>query len=116
MSRAYEMYVSIENVTKEIETEVIDACNDKWNFDDWAVGTPQEEEEDYNVEGWGRGDLSGGEGEEGFAIRLSQAIWEAAGRYLPVSVDATYLESLPYDSYTFDEDDYAEWKKPKVAK
>ncbi len=34
------------------------------------------------------------------------AIWKANGAYCEVSVDATYMESLPYETHSLDEDDY----------
>lgn len=111
MSRAYEMHVTIEDVTKDVEHAVIDACNEQWNFDDWASGVGGEES--YNVEGWGRSRLCGGESEEEFTDRLSFAIWEATGCYLLVRVNATYLEDIPCEVHTRDKDDYNKWKKTK---
>ena len=42
-----------------------------------------------------------------FTERLSLAIWRANGGYCHVSVDATYLENLPYETHALDEADYA---------
>ena len=42
-----------------------------------------------------------------FTERLSLAIWRANGSYCHVSVDATYLENLPYETHALDEADYA---------
>ena len=35
------------------------------------------------------------------------AIWRANGSFCEVVVNATYLEDLPYETYTLDESDYA---------
>jgi hypothetical protein len=35
------------------------------------------------------------------------AIWRANGAYCDVTVDATYLESLPYETHCLSEADYA---------
>ena len=51
--------------------------------------------------------LAGGETEEQFAERLIVAIWKANGSYCTVTVDANCLGSLPYETHTLDEDDYA---------
>ena len=48
-----------------------------------------------------------GRSEEQFTERLSVAIWRANGGYCRVSVDATYLENLPYETHGLDESDYA---------
>jgi hypothetical protein len=50
--------------------------------------------------------LCGGESEEQFTERLSVAIWRANGEFCEVVVNATYLEELPYESHTLDQDDY----------
>jgi hypothetical protein len=34
------------------------------------------------------------------------AIWDANGGFCLVDVRAVYLEELPYESYTYDEDDF----------
>lgn len=39
--------------------------------------------------------------------RLSLAIWRANGAYCDVTVRATYLEELPYETHCLDEADYA---------
>ena len=54
-----------------------------------------------------QGNLCGGESEEEFTERLSLAVWRANGGYCSVTVDATYLENLPYETHTLDEADYA---------
>ena len=50
--------------------------------------------------------LCGGESETDFTERLLLAIWQATGAYCDVAVGATYVESLPYETYTLVEADY----------
>ena len=52
------------------------------------------------------GNLCGGENEHEFADRLARAIWKANGGYCYVAVRATNLENMPYETYSYDEDDY----------
>lgn len=58
------------------------------------------------IEGCQGGYLGCGESEKEFAKRITHFVWEVAGKYLPVSVTATYLEELPYNTYTFNETEY----------
>ena len=50
--------------------------------------------------------LCGGESEEQFTERLSLAVWKANGEFCEVTINATYLENLPYEIHSLDEDDY----------
>lgn len=106
MSRYYEMYVELENVNPERVEAVQDAANAEWPFDDWhAYDAPGDRGAVRSASG--RGNLTGGESEQEFAERLAKVIWRANGGPCLISLDATYLGELPYDSYSFDESDYA---------
>lgn len=113
MSRAYEMHVEIENVSKDTVDTVIDACNDEWPFEEWHEDEESKKSRKGNIrlEAWGQSNLCGGEGEDDFSKRLKASIWKAAGKYVPVTVYATYLEDLPCESYESTEKEYEEWKK-----
>lgn len=50
--------------------------------------------------------LTNGESDGEFAARLTHAIWDATGRYVPVEVEAMYLEPPPMEEFEFDETDY----------
>lgn len=50
--------------------------------------------------------LCSGETEPEFVERLAKVVWEANGGPCAVSVNATYLEDLPAESYSLDESDY----------
>jgi hypothetical protein len=100
MSRAYEMSVTISgHELARIET-IKAAAGEEWPFQDWC-----DNGEDLTASA--EGQLCGGESEEEFTERLSLAIWKANGAYCAVTVDATYLESLPYETHCLDEADYA---------
>lgn len=59
-----------------------------------------------------RGHLTGGESSEEFTERLSQAVWKALGRFVPVEVDATFLDiQPPTDTHRADLDAYQKWKQ-----
>lgn len=113
MSRYYEMHVEIENVSKDTSNEVVDACNEEWPFEEWHENDESEESRKGNLklEAWGKSNLTGGESEADFARRLKANIWKAAGKYVPVTITATYLEDLPYESYSSTEKEYKKWKE-----
>lgn len=52
--------------------------------------------------------LYGGESEQEYATRIIKKLWEKEGRYINFRIQMTYLEDLPYQDYTFDEDEYSE--------
>ena len=61
----------------------------------------------------GEGSLCGGETEEEFTGRIAEAIWDALGYYVSVTVTATYLENLPCESHCREEEEYAGYLKCK---
>lgn len=113
MSRYYEMHVEIENVSKDTTDAVVDACNDEWPFEEWHENEESEKSRkgNFQLEAWGKSNLSGGESEGDFTKRLKAAIWKAAGKYVPVALHATYLEDLPCESCSSTEEEYAKWKE-----
>mgnify|MGYP001570005501 CR=1 FL=1 len=114
MSRMYEMTVEIKNHKTGNLKKIIRACREEWSFEaddfsqektdplkrrcDKLIATAQES-------------LCGGETEQEFADRLARAIWKANGGCCEVSVQAMCLENPPYESYTFDEEDYERMTK-----
>ena len=100
MSRAYEMSVTIAGYDLARIEKIKAAAGEEWPFQDWC-----DSGEDLTASA--EGQLCGGESEEEFTERLSLAIWKANGAYCAVTVDATYLESLPYETHCLDEADYA---------
>jgi predicted ATPase len=101
MSRFYDMTVEVSGHDSAKVSEIQAAAKEQWPFEDWWF---QDEEimqssaQDY---------LCGGLTEEEFTERLGVAIWRANGGFCEVSVDATFLEDLPYEVHTLAENDYA---------
>ena len=100
MSRAYEMSVTIASYDPTRIEKIKAAAGEEWSFLDWYDCG-----EDLTASAEGR--LCGGESEEEFTERLTVAIWKANCAHCEVTVNATYLESLPYETHCLDEADYA---------
>jgi hypothetical protein len=104
MSRFYEMSVEVSGHDRAKVAEIQAAAEQEWEFDDWWFAG---DDDAATMHASGQNSLCGGETEEEFTERLSLAIWRANGGYCHVSVDATYLENLPYETHELDEADYA---------
>jgi hypothetical protein len=97
MSRAYDMYLQVAQFQPERREGIKAAAQEIWDFE-WFCDSP-------TLEGFGESSLCGGETEDQFAQRLAKGIWAANGSFCEIVVNATCMESLPYESYTFDEED-----------
>ena len=106
MSRFYEMSIEVSGYDPAKVAEIQAAAEQEWPFDDWSLSS-DEEQDAATMYASAQDSLCGGETEEQFTERLSVAIWRANGSYCHVSVDATYLEHLPYETHDLDEADYA---------
>jgi hypothetical protein len=99
MGLRYEMGIEIERYSPKCVDAIKAAAENEWPFSKW-----------YGQEGTlnalAEGSLCGGESEKEFTERLSLAIWQANGAYCEVTVNATYLEELPYEIHYINEDDY----------
>jgi hypothetical protein len=107
MSRYYSMSVSISTFQPHRIAAIRAAAQEHWEAleGDWF-------EHSGTLSSTGNGSLCGGDTEEAFAARLTEAIWTANQAYCEVTVDATYLEDLPYERYTFYETDYEAFRSP----
>ena len=107
MSRYYEMTVRVRGVDPLRTTEVKEAAEAQWPFEeeDW-MQLDLTESPPTSFTAQAEGSLCAGESEKEFADRLARAVWEANEGYCEVEVIAVYLEDRPYEAYTFDEDDY----------
>ena len=101
MSRNYTMGVQIEGYRHDNLDAVTKAAQEVWPFRDWWDGNGS-----AHIGASADHQLAGGESEDEFTERLSLAIWKANGAYCEVTVDATYLDELPFESYQLDEDAY----------
>ena len=106
MSSFYEMSVEVSGYDPAKVAEIQAAAEQEWPFDDWWRAG-DENDSAATMHASGLNSLCGGESEEEFTERLSLAIWRANGGYCHVSVDATYLENLPYETHELDEANYA---------
>jgi len=104
MSRFYEMSVEVSGHDPAKSSEIQSAAGQEWPFDDWWFAG---DDDAATMHASGQGSLCGGESEDEFTERLSLAIWRANSAFCRVSVDATYLENLPYETHELDESDYA---------
>ena len=109
MSRLYEMSVSIKDYKAGRLKQITRACCEEWDFDpdDFIRERTDPLKRRYDrLIATAQGDLCGGEQEHEFAKRLAMAIWKANGGFCLVEVRAVCLEELPYERYTYDEDDF----------
>ena len=109
MSRAYEMTVEIKDYKARNLPKIVRACRKEWDFaqDDFIREKTNPLKRRFDkVIATAQGSLCGGEEEHEFANRLVRAVWKANGGYCYVEVHATFVENLPYESYTYDEDDF----------
>ena len=110
MSRFYGMSVRIAGFPSAAIDQMKQAAEGEWPFENWT-GDGQTGE----LSSYAEDKLCGGEEEEAFAERLTLAIWQAAGECCQVTVNATYLDDLPFESYSLDESDYARLIKGQAA-
>lgn len=104
MSRYYEMSVEVSGHASAKADAIQAAAEQEWPFGDWWIAG---NDDAATMHATGQSSLCGGESEEEFTERLALAIWRANGAFCRVSVDATYLENLPYETHELDESDYA---------
>lgn len=106
MSRYYEMHLRVHGANPDRVDAVKQAAADEWSFHDWyPLGLPNGPTSFVSS---GEDHLCAGVGEEEFTERLARAIWEANGGYCEVEIKAIYLENLPCETYSFDEEAFEE--------
>ena len=108
MSRYYKMSVTIKGFQPERMDAIKAAAEEEWPFDDWY-------EYEGSLTASAESNLGGGTTEEEFTERLSLAVWKANGDYCEVSVNATYLEELPYETHCLDRSAYERLLKSSTA-
>lgn len=114
MSRYYGMDITIDNIPQDKVLGVKKTLEDIW-FDglDMYEFVPNSDDGTYFIQQYHEDTLCGGESEEEFAERLTHAVWDVCGCFVPVLITATYLEDLPYEGYEFEEGDYDRYVKDK---
>ena len=107
MSRLYSMSIKIMDYDDSKTRAIFDAIKHEWEIDhEYCHGVSTDEEEPRFLSASGESYLCGGESEEEFADRIALAIWKANGGCCHIEVIATFLEELPYEIHTRDEEDY----------
>ena len=115
MSRRYDMDITVKGLKEKAHMALADeAISSHWNAS-YGFLEPIEGDEPFR---WlfftgGEGSLCGGETEEEFTGRIAEAIWDALGYYVSVTVTATYLEDLPHETLSMEEEEYAGYLKCK---
>lgn len=108
MSRLYGMRFDISGYKPEKKIEIQEAINAEWETDSWfddsEIVVNGESEKTDRVFAYGESWLCGGESEEEFSERIAKLVWEINGGYCYIEVSATYMEELPCDTYSFDEE------------
>ena len=99
MSRSYQMFVRISGFHAEHATAIKEAAEHQWPFGNWF-------ESDDQLTASADDSLCSGATEEAFAEELAREIWAANCGFCSVDVTATYLENLPCEDYSFDEEDF----------
>ena len=101
MSRAYRMMITVNGFDFNRLDDIDEAIKAEW-----AIGQRWPEHptvKDGEVDWQGDSQLCGGESEKEFAERVTKAVWKANGKMCNVTVDATYMEELPHDTYFYGE-------------
>ncbi|OGW81648.1 MAG: hypothetical protein A3G33_08315 [Omnitrophica bacterium RIFCSPLOWO2_12_FULL_44_17] len=104
MGRLYDMVIEVSGFKTERRQKIHKAVKKEWKIDSC----------DFRAQDAffsGQNNLCGGESEEEFAERVANAVWKANGVYCGVEVKATYMEELPYETYSFGKEKHREFMK-----
>ena len=94
MGREYDMLITVTGHDLEKDPDVRDAILGMWTIDGYSR-SPDEGE--TNLVAW---DMLGR-----IATDVANAVFKANGKKCHVEVVATFLDDLPYETYTFGPDD-----------
>ena len=112
MSRYYEAKIEIEEFDESRKKQIQQACMEEWGFEKDDFFCFERHADGVRcMEAVAQHSLCGGETEEEFSERMAEAIWKANGGYCRTTVNAMYLEEVPYEAYVMDEDNYEEIMK-----
>lgn len=111
MSRYFLMSVEVRSPNPARVRDIETAAQIDWPFTEWTWS-----EAEKLLSSYAESSLSGGEGEEEFADRLTKAIWKANGEFCRVLVSATCLDDLPINLYELKKDDFVRWLKAETVR
>ena len=126
MSRNFEMTISVSYAVldgedeEDVKTAVFEALCSQWPFTDIAAYDDVEAlsevpSRDKQITCCADGVLSGGESDDEFSDRVSEAVWKALGRAADVCVRSVFLDELPYEEFIRGEEEYAAWRNEEDA-
>jgi hypothetical protein len=131
MSRFYEVTIKVERIPVFKAAKVLAACQEEWTVEDdiqWcdARGSFLEQEDIerltrnsrrlVTLQCTGQDNLCGGVSEKELSDRIAQAVWQACGSFVPVTVWTTNPDALPTDSYVYDRQVFRLMRKTHFAK
>ena len=114
MSRRYDMDITVKGLKEKAHMALVDeAVTKNWNTSYDFLDPEEDAAGTWQFLTGGEGSLCGGETEEEFTGRIAEAIWEALGYYVSVTINAAYLEDLPCETLSMEEEEYAGYLKCK---
>ncbi len=106
MSRYYEMQIEIEDFDPSRADQIEEAAEKEWSFENGWFGHKDNKGVLLTLSNSGRANLTGGESEEEFVRRLTEAVWKANRGFCRVGVYAIYLEDPPCEHHELGEEEY----------
>ena len=120
MSRNFEMTIDVSYAVldgedeEDVKTAVFEALCSQWPFTEISAYDDIEAAEAHSpgkqITCCADGVLSGGESDDEFSDRVSEAVWKALGRAADVCVRSVFLDKLPYEEFIRGEEEYAAWR------
>ena len=105
MSRYTSMALEVHEPKPDRIEAIKQAARSLWPFD-----MDDFDEKGQYLTALAEGNLCGGQTEEKFALDLTKAIWKANGGFCRVTVEATCLDHIPSETFSFGPGEYAEHK------
>ena len=109
MSSMFRFSINVEKLKKEEIKKVKTYLETMWGWADLSDYL-DERNKRYTLYGCGEGSLSCYTDDE-FSREIAQGLWEKIKRFVPINITTTCLENLPYEEYTYDKDEYLEWRE-----
>ena len=112
MSRQYDMTIEVKGLEEKAHMALIEeAITQNWNTSYDFLDPEADAAGTWKFLTGGEGALCGGETEEEFTSRISEAIWDALGYFVSVTINAIYLEDLPCETHCMEEEEYTDYLK-----
>jgi len=105
MSQTYEFHITVEGFDPAKKNEIQAEVESSWDFADWYEF---QSKNGPAMRSSGTDQLAGQSDTE-FAGELTAAIWKINGKFCKVTVNSTFLDNLPTDTYSFEEEEYKDF-------